>query len=160
MAVTMARYVALIVIDIAVVIGLSVGIGAWAPRWPAGWLSHDTFPLALMPWEKPAFYRRLGVARLARRLPELGSTFGGASKTELPGRSASDLARYLREVRRAEWVHWLSCAVTIVLFTFNPWWLALTFVVAVTVGNLPFILVLRNNRLRLIRIIEMDGGRT
>ena len=156
----MARYVVLIVIDIAIVVGLSVGIGAWAPRWPASWLSRDTFPLVLMPWEKPSFYRRLGVARLARRLPELGATFGGASKTELPGRSASDLAMYLREVRRAEWVHWLSCAATILLFAFNPWWLALAFVVAVTMGNLAFILVLRNNRLRLLRIIDMDGGRT
>ena len=156
----MARYVVLIVIDIAIVVGLSVAIGAWAPRWPAAWLSHNTFPLALAPWETATFYRRLGVPRLARRLPELGSTFGGASKAQLPGRSAADLALYLREVRRAEWVHWLSIVASLLLFAFNPWWLALAFVVGVGVGNLVFISVLRNNRLRLERIIDLNGGRT
>ena len=45
------------------------------------------------------------------------------------------------------------------LFAFNPWWLALAFVIAVTAGNLPFILVLRNNRVRINRIIDRDGGR-
>ena len=149
----------LIVIDVVLVVGVSVGVGAWAPRWPDSWVGHDAFPLTHLPWETPGFFRRVGVVRLARRLPELGDTFGGESKSALPGRTAVDLARYLREVRRAEWVHWLSIASTLLLFAFNPWWIALTFVVVVTLGNLPFILVLRNNRFRLQRILDKDGGR-
>jgi hypothetical protein len=153
------RQLLLVVVDIVVVVGISIGVGAWAPRWPSSWLGHDTFPLARMPWESVGFYRRIGVARLARRLPELGAAFGGESKGQLPGSAPSDLARYLPEVRRAEWVHWLSIAGSFVLFAFNPWWLALAFVVAVTLGNLPFILVLRNNRFRIQRILDKDGGR-
>lgn len=154
----MARQLLLVVVDIVVVVAISVGVGAWAPRWPSSWLAHDTFPLTRMPWESVGFYRALGVARLARRLPELGSAFGGESKSALPGSRRDDLLRYLREVRRAEWVHWLSVAASFLLFAFNPWWLALAFVVAVTLGNLPFVLVLRNNRFRILRILDKGGA--
>jgi hypothetical protein len=151
--------VVLVAIDIVIVVAVSIGMGAWAPRWPASWLAHDSFPLHLWPWETVSFYRRLGVPRLSSRLPELGSTFGGESKDRLPGTSASDMGAYLLEVRRAEWVHWLSVTGSLLLFAFNPWWLALTFVIVVTAGNLPFIAVLRNNRLRIRRIIDRDGRR-
>ena len=155
----MARQLLLVVVDIVIVMTVSIGAGAWAPRWPRAWLGHDAFPLLLWPWETPAFYRRLGVPRLAHRLPELGATFGGESKSRIPGRTSTDLADYLVEVRRAEWVHWISVASSLLLFLFNPWWLALAFAVVVTVGNLPFILVLRHNRVRLKRILDRNGGR-
>lgn len=155
----MAAQVLLIVIDILVVVAISIGVGALAPRWPDAWLDRDRGPLTLGSWETPAFYRRLRIPRLARRLPELGDTFGGESKSQLPGSTSDHLAAYRREVRRAEWVHWASVAGSLVLFAFNPWWLALAFVIVVTAGNLPFILVLRNNRARITRIIDKDGGR-
>jgi glycosyl-4,4'-diaponeurosporenoate acyltransferase len=155
----MAAQVLLIVIDILVVLTISIGGGALAPRWPDSWLTGDPFPLALAPWETPAFFRRLGIPRLARRLPELGDTFGGESKSQLPGTTRDHLIAYRMEVRRAEWVHWVSVVGSLVLFAFNPWWLALAFVIVVTAGNLPFILVLRNNRARITRIIDKDGGR-
>jgi hypothetical protein len=155
----MAAQVLLIVIDILVVLAISIGVGALAPRWPDSWLDRDRLPLTLGSWETPAFYRRLRIPRLARRLPELGATFGGESKSQLPGTTPDHLIAYRREVRRAEWVHWASVAGALVLFVFNPWWLALAFVIVVTAGNLPFILVLRNNRARITRIIDKDGGR-
>ena len=148
--------IALVLMDIGVVIAASVIVGAWAPRWPARWLTADPVPLRLSRVETAARYRRLGVTTLARRMPELGSTFGGESKSALPGASRQALAGYLMEVRRAEWVHWASIASTLVLFAFNPWWLALAFVVAVTVGNLPFIIILRHNRLRLLSVLGRD----
>ena len=150
----------LVLVDVAVVVAWSIGIGAWAPRWPDAWLESDPFPLRRGPGESVARYRRMGVSRVSRRLPELGATFGGESKSQLPGTGVHDLTRYLREVRRAEWVHWASIAGTLVLFLFNPWWLAAAFVLVVAVGNAPFILVLRNNRLRIQGIIEKGGRRT
>ena len=156
MAVTMAW---LIVIDIAVVVLLSVLIGILAPRVPATWLAADVGPLVLLGSESVRAYRRWGVSSLARRLPELGDMFGGSSKSHLPGTTAADLSAYLVEVRRAEWVHWISIAVSPILFAFNPWWLALMFVLLVAIGNLPFILVLRNNRLRIRGILRRSGQR-
>ena len=87
--VTGSALVLLIVIDILVVLTISIGVGALAPRWPDSWLESDPFPLALGPWETPAFYRGLRIPLLARRLPELGATFGGESKSQLPGARAS-----------------------------------------------------------------------
>ncbi len=145
--------IALLAVDVLVIVALSVGIGAWAPRWPRRWLERDPFPLRIGPFESTAAYRRLGVAAFARRLPELGELFGGASKSALPGTSTSALADYLIEVRRAEWVHWGSIAGSLVLFAFNPWWLALAFVLVVAAGNLPFIIILRHNRLRLLKVL-------
>jgi hypothetical protein len=144
----------LVLVDVLVVVVTSVAVGAAAPRWPDAWLGHDTFPLARLPWESVERYRRWGVAALARRLPELGALFGGSSKSQLPGTSPGELTAYLREVRRAEWVHWWSIAWSFVLFLFNPIGLAVAFVAAVTLGNLPFILILRNNRFRLQRILD------
>jgi hypothetical protein len=154
MAVVMGRPVVLVVIDIAVVAGLSIGLGATAPRWPARWFNRDRFPLHLWSWESARFYRRAGTNWLAKRLPELGAAFGGQSKSVLPGHSPVELQTYLVEVRRAEWVHWLSVATCFALFAFNPWWLALVFLVGVFLGNVPFILILRNNRRRLLAIVE------
>ncbi len=148
----------LVAVDIVVVVTLSIGLGATAPRWPDRWLDSDPFPLRRLPWESAGFFRRLRVGRLARRLPELGATFGGQAKSALPGSSRSHLADYLIEVRRAEWVHWLSVVSPLPLFLFNPWWLALTFLLAVSAGNLPFLLVLRNNRFRIQRIINHEEG--
>jgi hypothetical protein len=149
--------VGLVVLDVLFVVGVSIAVGAWAPRWPASWLASDPVPLWLWPWENAAFFRRLGVPRLAKRLPELGSTFGGESKTALPGLRHGDLSRYLVEVRRAEWVHWASIASTLALYLWSPWWLATVLAVGVSVGNLPFILVLRNNRRRLTAIVSKGG---
>ncbi len=149
----------LIVVDIVVVVVLSVLIGAIAPRIPNRWLVADVGPLRLAPIESAQRYRTLGVPSLARRLPELGGLFGGESKASLTGYSADGLVAYAIEVRRAEWVHWMSIAAAFVLFAFNPWWLAALFVILVAIGNAPFILVLRNNRVRIRGILERDGRR-
>lgn len=156
----MGRLAGLIVTDIVWVAGVSVLVGALAPRWPARWLDRDRIPLTLPPWETAAFHRRIGVAWLARHLPELGTAFGGRSKSALPDRTASGLESYLIEVRRAEWVHWISIATAVPLFAVNPWWLAAVFLLGTAGGNAPFILVLRHNRLRIMRIIDKGGTRT
>ena len=73
-----------IVIDIAIVVGGSILIGALAPRWPDAWLARDRGPLRLSRFDTPARYRALHVTTLSRRLPELGSAFGGDSGRTCP----------------------------------------------------------------------------
>jgi hypothetical protein len=149
---TMTGLVLRIVIDIFIVVTLSVVIGAMAPRWSAGWLSRDRGPLRLTRLDTPRGYRRLGIHRFKDKLPELGSIFGGQSKGQLPGSEAEQLALYARELRRAEWVHWMSMLTWIPLAFFNPWWLTVAFAIAVIVGNAPFVLIVRYNRMRVLRI--------
>jgi len=148
---------ALIAIDVAWVVGSSIAVGATAPHWPASWVGRDRFPVCRWPGESVRFYRRVGVVRLAARLPEGGSWLGGRSKSRLPGPTDIDLRAHLSELRRAEWVHWWSVALSLVLLVWNPWWLAAVFVLAATLGNLPFLVTLRNNRLRISAVIERRG---
>ena len=143
----------LLAADIAVIVTISVIIGATAPRWPSRWLSSDAGPLHLLSWESVNGYRRLGVAHWSHRLPEWGEVFGGTSKRHLPGTDPVSLRAYRIEVRRAEWVHWLSAVCWLPLVLFNPWWLWLPFAVVVGGVNACFIGILRHNRLRLNRIL-------
>ena len=142
----------LIAINVLVIVLLSVLIGAAAPRWPSLWLASDRFPLTVLPFEKHHHYLKFRVATLRERLPELGHIFGGESKSSLPGTDLASIDRYLVEVRRAEWVHILSCLTPVPLFFYNPWWLALAFFIAVLFINGLFLIVLRHNRLRLLQV--------
>jgi len=149
----------LIAINVLVVVAISVGIGAWAPHWPARWLTSDRFPLTVLWFEKTHHYRKFRVSRLRAVLPELGQSFGGATKSALPGADLTSLDNYLQEVRRAEWVHILSCLSALPLFFFNPWWLALAFFIAAGLVNSLFLLVLRHNRLRLLQVRHLQERR-
>ena len=143
-----------VVIDIVVVVAGSIAIGAAAPRWPRHWLEADRGPLRLTRLDAPAAYRRIRIASLTRRRPELGGAFGGESKRRLPGTDPSSIESYLVEVRRAEWAHWGSCLTIVLIAIFNPWWLTLAFAGVVLGVNGAFILVLRHNRTRLLRILK------
>lgn len=149
---TMSELLLRIVIDIFIVVALSVLIGAMAPRWSATWLGRDRGILRLTRLDTPRGYRRIHIHVIKDRLPELGSIFGGQSKGQLPGSEAEQLALYARELRRAEWVHWFSMLSWIPLAFFNPWWLTLAFAIAVVMGNAPFVLIVRYNRMRVLRI--------
>jgi len=138
--------------DLGIVAAWTLAVGASAPRWPAGWLARDRGPLRLTRLDAPGVHRRLGVDRWARRLPEWGGVFG-LSKARLPGRTPEHLAAYLVEVRRAEWVHWLSLASLVPVARLGPRWLTALFAAVACAVNAPFLAILRFNRVRLLRVL-------
>ena len=144
----------------AAVIGFgSVAIGAAAPRWPARWLDHDHGPLRLLPADSPARYERLGARWLKRFFPELGDVFGGVSKSIPPDLTDPvSIRAYLVEVRRAEWVHWLSMLTWLPLPLFQPLWLALAFLVPTAAVNSAAQIILRYNRIWLY--LQLDALRS
>ncbi len=142
--------------NLGIVAGWTVAVGATAPRWPAGWLARDRGPLRLAPGESVARYRRVGVHRWARGLPEWGGVFG-VSKRRLPGSSPEQLAGYLVEVRRAEWVHWLSLLALVPIARSGPRWLGRMFAGVALAVNAPFLAILRFNRLRLQGLLARRG---
>jgi hypothetical protein len=141
------------------VAAISIGIGATAPRWPDNWLRRDRGPLRLLPGDDVQRYKRLGAEYWKPRFPELGTVFGGKSKQDLPDLSdPDDIHAYLREVRRAEWVHWLADLVWLPLLLFQPVWLAALFaLVSVAVNGIAQI-ILRYNRLRLYGVLDRLGA--
>jgi len=154
---TLREYVLLGVIDIAVIAGLSVAIGATAPRWPDRWLMRDSWLTRPRRLETPSFFRALRAPQLANALPEFGTMFGGESKRTIPGRDVGSLQRYLLEVRRAIWVHVFSMFTWLPLLAFNPWGMTLAGAVIAVVINVPFLIVLRGNNARLSRMLRNTG---
>lgn len=154
-----ARLLGLVCVDIATVSLVSVAIGATAPRWPTTWLQRDVGPLRLTRWDTSANYRRLGIPRLARVLPEAGSAFGGQSKKDLPRRTPEQARAYLVEARRGELVHWASMTGLIPVAVISPAWMTALFVLITGTVNATFIAILRNGRVRALeRLAEPALG--
>ena len=146
-------------------VGLALNIAGWAlAHAGTGYVVHrmdrrrfqaDTWLTRIRPWERSErLYHWLGVPRWKDRLPEAGAIFtGGVSKRHLPGTDAASLELFAAETRRAEWGHWtcMWCAPAFVLW--NPPLIAALLLVYGVLVNLPFIVIQRWNRLRLLRVL-------
>lgn len=155
---TPGAWLADVLLGILVTGGLSVAIGATAPRWPSRWLQRDVGPLRLLPGDTVARYERLGARWWKRVLPEAGAMFGGQSKNKAPDYTdPASVRRYLVEVRRAEWVHWLSMLTWLPLPWFQPWPLALFFLLVTAAGNMGAQIILRYNKVRLYGLLESSS---
>jgi glycosyl-4,4'-diaponeurosporenoate acyltransferase len=102
------------------------------------------------------WYRRwLRVHRWKDSLPEAGSLFrGGISKRHLPSRDVAGLALFVRETRRAELAHWWAMWCGPIFVLWNPPLAAGLLVLYGVLVNLPFIVIQRYNRFRIITLTE------
>ena len=120
-------------------------------------LSRDGWLLRARRFESGGgwYRRRLQVHRWKDKVPEAGGLFrGGISKRHLPGRDVASLQLFVRETRRAELAHWgaMWCGPLFVLW--NPPLAAGLLVTYGVLVNLPFIVIQRYNRSRLLALIE------
>ena len=144
----------LLLIDFLVLVAMAITIGFIAPRCPDRWFARDVGPLRLTRYDSVRAYRRVGIPWFAKWLPEGGSWLGGESKSSLFGIDAASLEAYLIEVRRGEWVHFLSAFTFLVIVAFNPWQFILLWFLIVGVGNMVFFLVLRYNQMRITSLLR------
>ena len=133
-------------------------LGTW-PEFPdsrviSGVLRRRWHGRRLCRYDTVRAYRRIGIPWFSKWLPEGGSWMGGESKSALYGIDAASLEAYLVEVRRGEWVHFLSAFTFIPLVLWNPWWAMLVWFLIVGVGNTVFFLVLRYNQVRITSILR------
>lgn len=142
------------VVDLVILAACAVLVGFIAPRCPDAWFDRDRGPLKLTRWDRVAAYRRIGIPWFARWLPEGGSWLGGESKKSLFGIDVESLNAYLVEVRRGEWVHFVSAFTFFIIVPFNPWQLILLWFLIVFVGNMVFFFVLRYNQLRITSLLD------
>ena len=151
-------------------VAVAADCGAWAVwgvvtgrvlhRTAADRLDRETWLSRPRSWERNGrVYRRiLRVHRWQRRLPEAGALFGGGvDKRRVGGRSTRALRTYARETRRAEYVHWLGLVVTPLFALWNPAGLLAVMAVYAGVANLPCIVSLRSNRLRVLGVLARRG---
>jgi glycosyl-4,4'-diaponeurosporenoate acyltransferase len=131
--------------------------GYAAHRLNANRLGHDGWLLRPRRFEVGGqWYRRcLRVHRWKDKLPEAGGLLrGGISKRQLPGRDAEGLTLFARETRRAELAHWWAMWCGPVFVLWNPPVASVLLVAYGVVVNLPFIVIQRYNRFRLVALID------
>jgi len=101
------------------------------------------------------YQRRLRIRSWKDAVPEKGDLFrDGFSKRHLRDRSDSHLERFVAETRRAELVHWCNLAAGPFFLIWCRPAIGVWMIVFGVVVHLPFIVIQRYNRARLLGIIE------
>lgn len=146
-----------LVIDVTILAVAGVVVGYLHHRLPAERLAEDGPITRLRGWESDGevYDRWLRIRRWKDRLPEAGATFrGGVSKRALPAADRAGLVAFARETRRAERVHWSLLALAPLFVLWSPPVLAASMVAYTLAANVPFILIQRFNRGRLLRALR------
>lgn len=76
----------------------------------------------------------------------------GFSKDHLDDVSIEYLDEFILETCRGEWNHIANCCFAVVLFIINPFWTAFILTILLFLGNLPFAIIQRYNRFRLVKL--------
>ncbi|NEV63678.1 hypothetical protein [Thiorhodococcus minor] len=140
----------------AIWLGIHFGAGYVAHRLPAGILESLPLVSRCYGWEASGrVYERAGIRRWKDHLPEAGAFFaGGFSKRRLGGQDPAYLQRFALETTRAECSHWLTWAMALSFFAWNPWEVGVVMLIYGAIVNAPCILVQRYNRARLLRAMR------
>ena len=137
----------------AVIGGLSFLLGRIVP---AGWFQESRFPYRSMDWEQGgAFYNRVfRIRKWQSRVPDMSRILPGMMPAKKISANVSDkLPRMITETCIAEWIHVLLCVFSFPFLWLWPGWGGLLFMILyILLGNLPFILIQRYNRPRLIAL--------
>lgn len=147
-----------ILVDFVAWIFVHAAVGYLVHRLPAARFASDNLLTRGRAFENEGrIYQRLTrVKRWKAWLPEAGDAFrGGFDKRRLGGAGEANLERYMQETRRAETGHWITLVIAPLFFAWNPPRAGVVMIVYALVINVPCIVALRYNRLRLERIIRL-----
>ena len=129
---------------------------------PKKWLHYDRFPYRLFLWEKGGkIYNVLQIHRWREKLPDMSKIFPGMMPSKkLPKKVTSmQLERMVQETCVAELIHNLLCVLGFgCVFLWKGaggWLIALLYMI----GNLPFSIIQRYNRPKLVQIMQRLRGR-
>lgn len=133
-----------------------LGSGWWFRRRPEVDLAQQLGILRIRDFETSGLWyeRQLRIKTWKDHLPETGAWFGAFSKRQLPGHDRESLQWFANECRRGELTHWSILAATPLFALWNSGLLLGMAVFAGLVASLPFIAVLRYNRVRIDAILE------
>ena len=151
-----------VVLDVVAWAGIHAGTGYAAHRLSSTRLATDSWVTRARAWERDGrAYERIRIRRWKDRLPEAGALFpGGVSKRALPAGGRGAIEQFVPETRRAEYAHWWCIAASPVFVVWNPPWVVPVMVAYAVVVNLPFVLIQRYNRLRVLRIATRRTSRS
>ena len=122
----------------------------------------DRFPFALWPWEKDGkLFRALRVRKWKDRVPDMSKILPFLPNKEIKSEPSGVQAEQLvQETCKAECVHAALIVSSFGILAFwRDKWAALFLSVYNLLGNLPFIIIQRFNRPRLVRLAKKKSGK-
>lgn len=128
---------------------------------PKRWFHWDRFPYRSFGWEREGnVYQKLNIRRWQNRIPDMSRILPGIMPAKrITGRvNVGQLETMLRETCVAEWIHALLGALGLGCLRLWPGPGGAAVSVLYLLGNLPFILVQRYNRPRLVRLLGRRKG--
>lgn len=128
---------------------------------PKGWFRADAFPYRAYDFEKNGkLYESLNIRHWQNRLPDMSRILPGWMPAKnMAGDYKARLPQMLQETCVAELIHTLLCISG--LYCLKLWPGAggvLTVILYITFFNLPYILIQRYNRPRLLRLAQKLAG--
>lgn len=123
---------------------------------PRRWFSGDRWPWASAPFEKEGrFWRKLGVHRWKDKVPDMSRLLGDMVKKQLAPDGKTDYALLVQETCVAECVHFFLGLLSLGAFALcRSDWMVCIVAVYILLGNLPFQIIQRYNRPRLLRLMR------
>jgi glycosyl-4,4'-diaponeurosporenoate acyltransferase len=151
-------------VAVSSVVWVLVGLvtGWYFHRRPVASLAHDGWLTRPRRFEQDGrwYQRHLRIRSWKDRLPEKGDLFpDGFSKRHLIDRSTPHLERFVVETRRAELVHWSNMAAGPLFLIWCSPLLGACMIAFGVIAHLPFIVIQRYNRARLLVVLRRRAAR-
>ena len=147
----------IILLDIAAWFIFHMGISLGCMKIPDAWYAKTESFFQSFAWEENGelWQRLFRIKAGKRKLPEGSSIIKSSyNKKQLHGTDKQTFEKFIIETKRAELTHWLLMPPAFVFFIWNPLWAGIVMVIYACVVNIPFILIQRYNRPRLVRVKE------
>ncbi|WP_339145884.1 MULTISPECIES: glycosyl-4,4'-diaponeurosporenoate acyltransferase [unclassified Sutcliffiella] len=142
------------IVNIVAWLFIQLGIAYLALKIPKEWISNENAWFREKRWES-AVYALIKIKKWKDRLPEAGDIFkSGFSKKRLESMNRDYLRLFVVETRRGELTHILVMLPGVLFFLWNPLYVGWIMVCYGILVNLPFALLQRYNRHRLLNIIN------
>ena len=123
---------------------------------PRDKIDAKCFPYRAAQWEKNGkVYEKLGIKRWKDYLPDMSKIMPDMVKKKMSAAKEQGTAVLIAETCVAECVHWALIVLSLGIFLFwRGGWAVLFWLVYNILGNVPFIIIQRYNRPRLVMLGE------
>ena len=152
----------IIIFNIIAWLAIHLGVSLLALQIPDHYFSRKNAWFNSFKWEKDGQFWEdsLHIRQWKDALPDSSSIFTTAFNKKKVARSdKATLEKFVIETQRAEWTHWVSMLPAPLFFIWNPVWAGWLMILYALIANLPFIIIQRYNRPRLLKLIRMSGLR-
>lgn len=131
---------------------------------PGAWFHEDRFPYKAWAWEQGgSWYTCLGIRKWQAKVPDMSRILPGTMQAKkVTSNFPRELPGMITETCIAEWIHVLLCILILPCLWIWQGWGGIAFVVVYILTNIPFVMIQRYNRPRLIRLrdkMEKKGNR-